>query len=184
VVCYITKIVFNFFVDTRLASASRFRLSECLPRCLVICTIRVYIELSAPFVTFSYKCVIVNAQFWHNFIVVSRDVLVNSLYYTSVFKPWSSQSERAYHEDLWWRMVLDKTFVEISENLCVQPSIVKRIVDQFKSTGNICKMTYCKNGLLKKLTPTVEMVILTIVVQQPGIKLKKMQAQLVSMELK
>ena len=117
-------------------------------------------------------------------IVVSHDGLVNSLCYTIVFEPWSSQSERVYHKDLRWRMALDKAFVQISENLCVHPSIVKRIVDQIKSTGNICKITYCKNGLLKKLIPTVEMVIFTIVVQQPGIKLRKMQAQLVSMELK
>jgi len=91
-----------------------------------------------------------------------------------------SKQTSAYHEDLKWRMVwqrlaLNKTFVEIDENLCVHPSTVKRTVDWFERTGNVCKKPYYKDGLPKKLTPAVEMILLTIIVKEPGIKLRELQ---------
>ena len=35
-----------------------------------------------------------------------------------------------------------------------------------------------KHRLQKKLTPTAELILLTIVIQQPGLKLREIQAQL------
>ena len=79
---------------------------------------------------------------------------------------------------VWQRMALNKSFAEIASNLCIDQATVKRIVDLFENTGDVHKRPYPKHRLQRKLTPTTELILLTIVVQQPGLKLREMQAQL------
>ena len=75
----------------------------------------------------------------------------------------------AYHMDLRWRMVcqrmaLNKSFAEIASNLCIDQATVKRIVDSFENTGDVRKQPYPKHRVQRKLTPTTELILLTIVV--------------------
>ena len=118
------------------------------------------------------------------FIVVIYDGLVIAscskcyCFFLGILKMNEYESRRFEVEDSLAEASSWQNISRISENLCVHPSTVKRIVDLFKSTGNVGKKTYCKDGFFKKLTPTVEMIILTTVVQQPGIKLRELQAQL------
>ena len=60
-----------------------------------------------------------------------------------------SKRSSAYHKDLRWRMVwqriaLNKTFTEIAANLCVDQATVKRVIDLFENTGDVCKRPYPK----------------------------------------
>ena len=49
---------------------------------------------------------------------------------------------------------------------------------RFEMTGDVCKWPYPKLRLQRELSPTAEMILLTTVVQQPGIKLRQVQTQL------
>jgi len=79
---------------------------------------------------------------------------------------------------VWQRCALNHTFSEIAANLCVDQATVKRTIDLFETTGDVCKRPYPKHRLQKALSPTAEMIVLTSVVQQPGIKLREVQTQL------
>ena len=78
----------------------------------------------------------------------------------------------------WQRIALNKSFTDIASNLCVDQATVKRIVDLFESTGDVLKRPYPKHRLQRKLTLTAELILLTIVIEQPGTKLREMQVQL------
>ena len=97
--------------------------------------------------------------------------------------PLEPKQSSAYHIDLRWQMVwqriaLNKLFTDIASNLCIDQATVKRIVDLFESTGDVLKRPYPKHRLQRKLTLMAELILLTIVIEQPGIKLKEMQVQL------
>ena len=81
---------------------------------------------------------------------------------------------------VWQRLALNKTFGDIAENLCVHPATVKRTVDLFELTGNVCKKPYPSDRLQRKLTPVVHLIGLTMVIKQPGIKLRELQADLIA----
>ena len=89
----------------------------------------------------------------------------------------------AYSEDLRWRMVwqryaLGYTFKTIGTNLDVDPSTVQRTVNLFEVTGSVQKRQYSQVSIQKKITPSVEVIIYTLVVQQPGILLRELQSEL------
>jgi len=47
----------------------------------------------------------------------------------------------AYHEDLrmvWQRLALNCMLAEIATNLCIDQSTVKRTIDLFEMTGDVC----------------------------------------------
>ena len=79
---------------------------------------------------------------------------------------------------VWQRLALNKTFKDIAENLCVHVTTVKRTVDLFELTGDVCKKPYPSHRLQRKLTPVVQVILLTMVIEQPGIKLRELQASL------
>ncbi len=70
---------------------------------------------------------------------------------------------------MWQRLALNLTYQEIAANLGVDPSTVQRTVSLFELTGSVQKRPYPEGRLEKKLTPTTEIIILTLVVQQPEI---------------
>jgi len=74
---------------------------------------------------------------------------------------------------VWQRLALNKTFGDIAENLCVHPATVKRTVDLFELTGDVCKKPYPSDHLQRKLTPVIHFILLTMVIEQPGIKLTR-----------
>ena len=79
---------------------------------------------------------------------------------------------------VWQRIALIKSFTDIASNLCIDQATVKTIADFFESTGDFLKRPYPKHRLQRKLTLMAELILLTIVIEQPGIKLKEMQVQL------
>jgi len=80
---------------------------------------------------------------------------------------------------VWQRLGLNKTLGDIAENLCVHPATVKRMADLFELTGDVCKRPYpSANSLQKKLTSVIQLLLLMKVIEQPGIKLNKLQSEL------
>ena len=77
---------------------------------------------------------------------------------------------------VWQRLALNKTFGDIAENLCVHPATVKRTVDLFELTGDVCKKPYPSDRLL---TPVIHFILLTMVIEQPGIK-RELQHDLIA----
>jgi len=76
------------------------------------------------------------------------------------------------------RLAQRYTYKQIGANLGVDSSTVQRIVHLFESTGSVYKRPYPEERLEKKLTPTIELVIMTLVTQQPGILLRELQTLL------
>jgi len=72
---------------------------------------------------------------------------------------------------VWQRLAQGYTYKQIGANLGVDSSTVQRTVRLFESTGSVHKRPYPEERLEKKLTPTVELIIMTLVTQQPGILL-------------
>ncbi len=79
---------------------------------------------------------------------------------------------------VWQRLALGYTYSQIGANLGVDSSTVQRTVCLFEQTGSVQKRPYPEGRLEKKLTPTVELIILTLVIQRPGILLREVQIEL------
>ncbi len=80
---------------------------------------------------------------------------------------------------VWQRLALNRTYQENAANLGVDPqSTVQRTVSLFELTGSVQKRPYPEGRLEKKLTPTTEIIILTLVIQQPEILLREVQTEL------
>ena len=90
---------------------------------------------------------------------------------------------KAYSEDLRWRIVwqresLGKSCKEVATNLGVDPATVSRIVTRFRETGHVQKKSHPPRRAFRKLTSGVEMAILHIVLQRPGIYLHEIVREL------
>ena len=90
---------------------------------------------------------------------------------------------KAYSEDLRWRMVwqrevLGKNYQEIASNLNVDSSTVWRITKLFKEQGNVSKKVYPQERAFRKLTPSLELTVLHLVLSNPGIYLREIQKAL------
>ena len=79
---------------------------------------------------------------------------------------------------VWQRLALGYTYRQIGADLGVDTSTVQRTIRLFELTGSVQKRPYPEGRIQKKLTPTVELIILTLVVQQPGIFLREIQSEL------
>ena len=91
---------------------------------------------------------------------------------------------RPYSTDLRWRVVwlylahnLDVT--EISQLLSVSPSSVYRYVELFQRTGDVKPRTY-RHGPPKLLGDMEQLVLLRVILNNPGIYLSELQANLQS----
>ena len=87
-----------------------------------------------------------------------------------------------YSEDLRWRIVWQKLALGLDNksisNLCVDPSIVHRVVRQFNECASVSKKEYPKDCRVKKLTISAELIILNMVLQKPGVYLREIQEEL------
>ncbi len=88
----------------------------------------------------------------------------------------------AYSEDLRWRMVyqfegLQLSHAQIANNLSVDVATVRRTVKLFQETGNVSKKVYDKSNLPRKLTEFVQLFILQLALQRPGILLREIKAE-------
>ena len=89
----------------------------------------------------------------------------------------------AYSEDLRWRMVwqrdgLGYTYSTIAGNLGVDKSTVARTLELFHSSGFVSKRPYPKGRAFQKITTPVQLLILHLAVQRPGIYLYEIQKEL------
>lgn len=88
----------------------------------------------------------------------------------------------AYSEDLRWRMVyqfegLSLSYAQIASNLNVDEATVRRTVKLFRETGRVTKKVYDKSDLPRKLTEFVQLFILQLAIQRPGILLREIKAE-------
>ena len=93
---------------------------------------------------------------------------------------------RAYSEDIRWRMVWQREIQElplakVAENLSVDTSTVHRIVKKFRTTGTVMKKPYATSSLPVKMTRPVQLTVLRLVLDKPGIYLREIQQELVWM---
>ena len=102
-----------------------------------------------------------------------------------VFRKMSCEPRRtsAYSEDLRWRMVWQKevlglSYQEIGSHLNVDPSTVCRTVHIFHQTGGVCKKKYPRERAFRKLTKPLELYILHLVLNRPGIYLRELTTNL------
>ena len=82
-----------------------------------------------------------------------------------------------------WRMVyqhaaLGLTYTTVASNLNVDTSTVCRTLQLFRRTGQVTKKQYDGTNLIYKLTDEVQLILLEVVLAQPGIKLHELQAEL------
>ena len=90
---------------------------------------------------------------------------------------------QAYSNDLRWRMVwqrevLGYKYDQIAVNLNVHPSTVFRVTKLFSTSGCVDHKPYLRDKLFRSFTPTVELILLHIVLQKPGIYLHEIQKEL------
>ena len=89
----------------------------------------------------------------------------------------------AYSEDMRWRMVwqvegLGCTHIQVAKNVGVDRSTVSRTIQLFHVTGSVSKRIYPKEQAFRKLTAPVQLLILHLVMQKPGIYLREIQNEL------
>ena len=88
----------------------------------------------------------------------------------------------AYSHDLRWRMVYERqalglTYQSIGTNLHVDPSTVHRTVEIFLNTGTVDKKMYNVDNLPRKLNDIMQLIILQLVLDRPGILLREIQVE-------
>ena len=93
---------------------------------------------------------------------------------------------RAYSEDVHWRKVWQREIQElplakVAENLSVDVSTVHRVVKKFRTTGTVMKKRYATGNLPVKMTKPVQLTVLRLDLDKPGIYLREIQQELVWM---
>ena len=70
------------------------------------------------------------------------------------------------------------TYEQIARNLCIDKATVSRTLTLFHATGQVSKRPYPKDRAVRKLTVPVQLQILQLVIENPGIYLHQVQEQL------
>ena len=70
---------------------------------------------------------------------------------------------------------LDLSCKDVAANLCVDPLTVSRIVSLFRRTGQVSKKQYDATNLARKLTVTVQLILLQVILEHPRIRLHEIQ---------
>ncbi len=116
---------------------------------------------------------------------VDDDLILNLSPRNSNLKMTSCEPRRrtAYSTDLRWRMVwqrqvLGHRYETVATNLNVDKATVWRIVKLFNETGQVNKRAYPREQAFRKPTAPLELTILHLVLGQPGIYLREIQAEL------
>ena len=104
---------------------------------------------------------------------------------TSIVRGHSCEPGRttACSEDLRWRMVWQReveglTLDKVAANLCVDTSTVYRTVHEFHISGSVSKKPYTASNRPVKLTKPVQLTVLTLALEKPGIYLWEIQQEL------
>ena len=69
---------------------------------------------------------------------------------------------------------------QVAKNLCIDSSTVYRIVRQFDSTGTVSKKAYSATNRPTKMTASIQLVLLHLVMSRPGIYLWEIREELKS----
>ena len=80
---------------------------------------------------------------------------------------------------VWQKQVLGYTYATVAANLNVDQATVWRIVKLFGETGQVRKRAYPKERAYRKLTRLLELLILHLVLDSPGIYLREIQQELI-----
>lgn len=91
----------------------------------------------------------------------------------------------AYSDDLRWRIVwqtlaLRLPVKQVSTNLCIDQSTVRRIRDKFGVSGQVQKRNYPAEKAYRKLTEPAQFFVLYLVLERPGIYLREIRSELLS----
>lgn len=78
---------------------------------------------------------------------------------------------------------LQYTNKQVAQNLGVDRSTVSRTLQLFHNTGSVCKKLQCADKAFRKLTSPAQMLILTLVIEKPGIYLREIQVELLHLLL-
>ena len=73
---------------------------------------------------------------------------------------------------------LGLTYMTVASNLNIDASTVCRTLQLFRRTGEVTKQQYDATNLSHKLTDEVQLILLEVVLEQPGIKLHELQTEL------
>ena len=95
----------------------------------------------------------------------------------------------AYSEDLRWRIVWQREALgvscsEIATNLNIDISTVKRVLQTFATTGDVCKKPYPSDRAYRKINEPVQHYILYLVLMRPGIYLREIVSEVSSVGLR
>ena len=69
------------------------------------------------------------------------------------------------------------TLKDIANNLNIDISTVWRLIKLFETTGNVSKRPYPKGRRFKKLTDTVKLLVLHLILEKPGMYLREVQKE-------
>ena len=72
---------------------------------------------------------------------------------------------------------LSLSYAQIVSNLNVDKDTVRRTMKLFRETGRVSKKVYDKSDLPRKLTEFVQLFILQLAIQRPGILLREIKAE-------
>ena len=89
----------------------------------------------------------------------------------------------AYSDDIRWRIVwqrhaLGRTHQSIATNVNVDVSTVGRIHDIFSATGTVSKKIYPAEKAYRKISEPVQLFILHLLLEKPGIYLREITADI------
>ena len=81
---------------------------------------------------------------------------------------------------VWQRCVLGSENKVIAQNLNVDVATVWRVIKLFNETGTISKKAYPQEKSFRKLTPPLELMVLHLALNRPGIYLREIQSELLA----
>ena len=78
---------------------------------------------------------------------------------------------------IWQREALGVLCSEIATNLSIDTSTVKRVLQIFATTGDVCKKPYPSERAYRKINEPVQHYILYLVLTRPGIYLREIVSE-------
>ena len=81
---------------------------------------------------------------------------------------------------VWQKETLGYTCAELAQNLCVDKSTVSRTLTLFHTTGSVSKRPHPKERAFRKLTTPAQLLILHLCLSRPGIYLREIRDELLS----
>ena len=81
---------------------------------------------------------------------------------------------------MWQREGVGLTVEQVAKNLGVDKSTVSRTCSKFVTTGSFSKKSYPKDRAYRKVTSAVQLLLLHLLLEKPGVLLRELQKELAS----